>query len=71
MAGVHWRSDTEAGRLIAGSVYPLLKGCPIFQTVLASARAEPGGSGTLAPPPECAAGASLPPRRRASRPKAG
>ncbi|MGE7417154.1 phosphatase PAP2 family protein [Methylobacterium tarhaniae] len=71
VAGVHWRSDTEAGRLIAGYAYPLLQGCPIFQTVLAAARTEPGGPGALAPPPECAAGGGGPPRRRAPRSKSG
>ncbi|MCJ2016902.1 phosphatase PAP2 family protein [Methylobacterium sp. E-065] len=53
IAGVHWPSDTNAGRSIAQQAYPLLSQCPIFKTVLAQAQAEPGGPLQLVSPPEC------------------
>jgi acid phosphatase (class A) len=56
IAGVHWRSDTDAGRAIAEEAYLLLRQCSIFKTVLTWAKAEPGGPGQLTSPPECSTG---------------
>jgi len=53
VAGVHFPSDTAAGKAIADAAFPMLQGCAIFQTVLAAARLEPAAPGALAPPPEC------------------
>jgi acid phosphatase (class A) len=63
VAGVHYPSDTKAGKEIACAAFELLKECPIFQSVLRAAREEPGGVGRLRPPPECIAGRN----RRKSR----
>lgn len=40
VAGVHFPSDTAAGRVIARAAYPLLKTCPTYAQVLAEARKE-------------------------------
>jgi acid phosphatase (class A) len=53
VAGVHFPSDTAAGRAIADAAFPMLQGCAIYQTVLAMAQPEPAAPGALAPPPEC------------------
>ena len=53
VAGVHYPSDTLAGKQIAELAFPKLQACPIYQTVLATARQEPGLPGTLPPAPEC------------------
>lgn len=53
IAGVHYPSDTRAGKKIACAAFPLLHKCPIFQTILKAARKEPGLPGHLHPPEEC------------------
>lgn len=39
-AGVHYKSDTAAGKEIAGKVFPFLQKCPTFQRALKDAQAE-------------------------------
>jgi acid phosphatase (class A) len=56
VAGVHYPSDTAAGKRIAALAFQRLQTCPIYQMVLATARAEPGLPGTLPPAPECGGG---------------
>jgi acid phosphatase (class A) len=53
VAGVHYPTDTASGKQIARAVFPLLRACPIFQTVLRTASLEPGLPGRLPPAPEC------------------
>jgi acid phosphatase (class A) len=65
IAGVHWKSDTDAGRAIAQEAFPLLRDCPIFQTVLQAALEEPAPSDQLTPPEECAPQTAA--RRRGSK----
>jgi acid phosphatase (class A) len=57
VAGVHYPSDTLAGRQIAKKTFPMLKACPIFQQVLRTALLEPGRPSRLPPAPECTASA--------------
>ncbi len=40
VAGVHWKSDTDAGRAIAQAAFELLEDCPTFREVLRAARDE-------------------------------
>ena len=53
VAGVHYPSDTLAGRQIAGEAFKLLKECPIFQKIAETAADEPGPSRKLPSAPEC------------------
>nr|WP_176422259.1 phosphatase PAP2 family protein [Bradyrhizobium sp. 2S1]MCK7665656.1 phosphatase PAP2 family protein [Bradyrhizobium sp. 2S1] len=50
VAGVHYPSDTAAGRDIARQAFDILKTCPTFKTTLIEAKREPGGAGTLTLP---------------------
>jgi membrane-associated phospholipid phosphatase len=54
VAGVHYPSDTLAGRQIAREAFPLLLCCPIFHTVLCEARKEPRLPGHMQGPEESA-----------------
>ena len=54
VAGVHYPSDSFAGKQIAQKAFLLLQACPIYRTVLQLAQQEPGGVGQMQPPPECA-----------------
>lgn len=40
IAGVHFASDTEGGKEIAGKVFPFLQKCPTFYRVLEEAKKE-------------------------------
>ncbi|MFN5666479.1 phosphatase PAP2 family protein [Bradyrhizobium sp.] len=51
VAGVHYPSDTHAGKVIAHQAFELLKDCPTFKAVSAEAKREPGKAGTLVLPP--------------------
>ncbi|MGH6922022.1 MAG: hypothetical protein ACREJ0_30500, partial [Geminicoccaceae bacterium] len=40
IAGVHYASDTDAGKRIASKAFPYLRECPTFERALEAARAE-------------------------------
>ena len=40
IAGVHYRSDTLAGKEIAQKVFPVLESCPTFAELVAAAKVE-------------------------------
>jgi acid phosphatase (class A) len=65
-AGLHFPSDTQAGKDIAEAVFPYLQSCPIFQEVLALAGKEPGAQAELQRPPE-----RLPPEAGTGRSQQG
>ncbi len=47
VAGVHYPSDTLAGKQIACAAFDLLQQCPSYKLVRDAARKEPGGPGEL------------------------
>lgn len=56
ICGVHWPSDVEAGRLLAGVLVARLNTEPAFQTDLATARNEIDAARKLGAPAHCPAG---------------
>ncbi len=55
ICGVHWRSDVEAGQILAGALVARLHAEPGFQAELATARAEVAAARALGAPEHCAA----------------
>lgn len=55
ICGVHWQSDVDAGRTLAGALVARLHADPGFQADLATARSEIEAARKLGPPEHCPA----------------